>query len=77
MYHPGQIMEATRLVTRIRSDDQVRVTLASLLSTVNRMDRPMLREKVTELKQSSAEEWAIGDLLERTLVILDALEYGD
>ena len=39
--------------------------------------RTTLREKAEQLKQSDGEDWAIGEMLERACILLDALEIAN
>ena len=37
-------------------------------------ERRILREKATQLKQTDGEGWAIGEMVERACILLDALD---
>jgi len=45
-----------------------------LLDPIRGQDRPRLREIATDLKQTDGEHWAVGEMLERACILLDALE---
>lgn len=48
--------------------------LEEVLDPIRHHHRPTLREKVTHLKQTDGEGWAVGEMLERACILLDALE---
>lgn len=49
-------------------------SLKAVLDPIREQDRPMLREKARQLKQTDGEGWAVGELLERACIHLDACE---
>ena len=55
-------------------DEMVLVGLWQVVEPVRSHDRPTLRRKAEELKQSDGEGWAIGEMLERACMLLDAME---
>lgn len=48
--------------------------LRAIIEPIVQHDRPLLRKKAAQLKQSDGEGWAIGEMLERALNYLLALE---
>lgn len=45
-----------------------------LLDVIRKHNRPTLRQIATDLKQVDGEHWAVGEMLERACILLDALE---
>lgn len=50
--------------------------MEDIVNVIARHDRPRLREEATWLKQKGGEAWAIGEMVERTCIFLDALNVG-
>ena len=58
---------------QIRKARQEAAAFHRLLDPIRNHPRPILREKAEQLKRSDGESWAIGELLERACIMLDAL----
>lgn len=56
------------------SDVEMLRALGAILDPIRQHDRPMLRQKARQLKQSDGEGWAVGELLERACIHLDACQ---
>lgn len=54
----------------------LRESLISVVAPIMDRERAPLRQRAEQLKQTNAEGWAIGEMLERACILLDALEYG-
>lgn len=50
--------------------------MKDIVNTIARHDRPRLRAKALWLKQQDGEAWAIGEMVEKTCIMLDALNVG-
>ena len=48
--------------------------LEGVVEPIVHHSRPHLREAAERLKQSGGEEWAIGEMVERACIMLDALQ---
>ena len=55
-------------------NDEICKGYKEVLDPILHHERARLREKATQLKQSDGEGWAIGEMLERGCILLDALE---
>lgn len=58
---------------------QITITegLFAVLEPIKAQRRATLREIATELKQTDGEYWAVGEMLERGCIFLDAYEMRD
>lgn len=63
----GTEVKKRRLVEQCRA-------LQAVLDPIRQHDRPMLRKVATHLKQRGGEDWAVGELLERACIHLDACQ---
>ena len=48
--------------------------LRSIIDPIRDHDRSLLRKVATNLKQTDGESWAVGEMLERACLYLDALD---
>jgi hypothetical protein len=48
--------------------------LRAIVEVIRNHDRPTLRQKAEQLKQTDGEGWAIGEMLERACIFLDVVE---
>lgn len=54
--------------------NQLTEALQMVIDPIRNHDRPMLWLVATDLKQSSGEGWAVGEMLERACILLDMLD---
>ena len=54
--------------------DEVKKSLYGVLQMIRHHNRPRLRKIAQELKQADGERWAVGEMLERACIVLDAIE---
>ncbi len=46
----------------------------AVFASIRDADRTSLRERAAQLKQTDGEGWAIGEMVERACIVLDAVE---
>lgn len=56
------------------SDVEMLRSLGAILDPIRQHDRPMLRMEAVHLKQKGGEAWAVGEMLERACIHLDACQ---
>ena len=58
---------------QMRNDSPIVEAMEGIINTIAGHDRPLLRKEAERLKQKGGETWAIGEMVERTCIMLDGL----
>lgn len=60
-------------IEQLEKKSPVVEAMEGIVNCIAGHDRPILRKRAEWLKQQGGEDWAIGEMVERTCIMLDAL----
>lgn len=73
--HDNISRTSTIALHKIHSQFKAYIQLTEIVDECRKGGDEMLRNIITELKQTGGEHWAVGEMLESTLILLNALDY--
>ncbi len=77
IYHDNINHESTTTLHKIHSQFKAYIDTTELIIECKKGSDSQLREIITELKQGDGMHWAVGETIERILILLNALDYND
>lgn len=75
IYNDNINHESTTTLNKIHAQFKAYIDTIELIVECRKGSNNQIRGIITELKQSDGEHWAIGETIERILILLNALDY--
>lgn len=76
-YTSNHLTKRLAALNKIEAQFKGYIALVKPIEDSRKINRDKLYEIATELKEKGSEHWAVGEMLERTMILFGALDYGN